>query len=109
MIPMTAAAIALPSERKRALRPSLTLSRAWPTIPRLIAAIVGPIRQLATACSSLAATTGLKLGHTASRRALALPKILLALSAGLTQEQAAKAVGINRTTLHRWREAMPEF
>jgi transposase-like protein len=57
----------------------------------------------------LAATTGLKLGHTASRSALALPKILLALSAGLTQEQAAKAVGINRTTLHRWREAMPEF
>src|SRR5436190_1809638 len=68
MTPITAAAIALPSDRKRALRPSLTLSRPYPTRPRLMAAIVGPMRQLATACRSLATTTGPKLGHEEGER-----------------------------------------
>ena len=63
---------ALPSERKREFRPSLVLSRVWPTSPRLIEAKTGPARQLAIACSTFASSTTLKMGHNARRRALLL-------------------------------------
>src|SRR4249919_2738693 len=72
MPPASPAAIAFPSDRKRTLRPSLMLNKAWPTRPRLIATSVGPSNELAIACSTLAATTTLKIGHNASKRALAL-------------------------------------
>ncbi len=50
----------------------MLLSRLCPTSPRLIEARTGPARQLAIACSSLAASTTLKIGQNASNRALAL-------------------------------------
>ena len=55
-VPITAAAVPLPSEAKRALRPSRSPIASGPTSPRLMAAIAGPSTQLATACRVAAAT-----------------------------------------------------
>ena len=63
--PSRAAAEPLPSEAKRALRPSRSPIASGPTRPRLIAAIAGPSTQLASACSVAAAVTTGKIGHSA--------------------------------------------
>ncbi len=62
---MAAAAKPLPTEAKRALRPSRSLIAMWPTNPRLIAAIAGPSTQLASACSTEPASTIGKFGSSA--------------------------------------------
>ena len=69
--PMLIAANPAPSEAKRALRPNLSLTAAWPTSPRLIAPIAGPRTQLAAECNTLASSTTAKIGHTANMSALA--------------------------------------
>ncbi len=63
--PIAAAAKPLPTEAKRALRPSRSPIAAWPTRPRLIAAIAGPSTQLASACSTDPASTIGKIGSAA--------------------------------------------
>ena len=62
-MPISAAAEPLPSEAKRALRPSRSPIARGPTRPRLIAAMAGPSTQLAVACRVAAATTTGKIGH----------------------------------------------
>ena len=63
--PIAAAARPLPTEAKRALRPSRSPIAAWPTRPRLIAAIAGPSTQLASACTTAADSTIGKTGSAA--------------------------------------------
>src|SRR5262249_43214404 len=61
--PIPAAARAAPMEANRALRPSLSAMAAWPTSPRLIAAIAGPSTQLAAEGRPLPAITPPKNGQ----------------------------------------------
>ena len=63
--PMTPAARPLPMAAKRALRPSRWLRAAWPTRPRVTAAMAGPSTELAPTCRSFAALIVAKTGHTA--------------------------------------------
>ena len=63
--PIAAAASPLPIEAKRALRPSRSPITAWPTSPRLIAAMAGPSTQLAAACRIEPASTVGKIGSAA--------------------------------------------
>ena len=63
--PIAAAARPLPIEAKRALRPSRSPIAAWPTRPRLIAAMAGPRTQLASACTTAADSTIGKTGSVA--------------------------------------------
>src|SRR5229473_389233 len=60
---MTAAERPLPTEAKRALRPSRSPIAACPTRPRLMAASAGPSTQLDAAWSTLVATTMMKIGQ----------------------------------------------
>jgi hypothetical protein len=68
--PMAAAATPLPMEAKRAFRPRRPPRAAWPTRPRLIAAITGPSTQLAPACNTRVAITTGNVGQIASASAL---------------------------------------
>jgi hypothetical protein len=61
-----------PTDAKRALRASRSLMPAWPTRPRLIAAMAGPSTQLAAACSARPNRTKRNTGQIASEIALAL-------------------------------------
>ncbi|GJE46856.1 hypothetical protein AEGHOMDF_6065 [Methylobacterium soli] len=67
---MPAAASALPSAWKLALRPRRSPARACPTRPMLIAAMAGVSTQLAAEWAAMARSTMRKFGQTASAKAL---------------------------------------
>src|SRR5467141_171285 len=88
---MTAAAVPLPSDAKRALRPNRSPIASGPTRPRLIAAIAGPRTQLAAACRVAAAATTGKIGHAAYPSAH-IPIVATARPATSRSERAASTM-----------------
>jgi hypothetical protein len=86
--PIASADSPVPSDAKRALRPSRSPISAWPTSPRLIAAIAGPSTQTAAACSVMAPSTTGKIGHIDKMNALA-PMVTMASAATSRSERAA--------------------
>src|ERR1700733_5153201 len=69
--PIAAAAMPFPTDAKRALRPNRSLMAAWPTRPRLIAAMAGPRIQLAIAWVTAAGRMTANAGCAAYAKALA--------------------------------------
>src|SRR5262249_36611668 len=87
--PMTPAASPLPIAANRALRLSLGPSAAWPTRPRVMAAIAGPSTALAPTCRSLAPQIARNTGKTAISKAEMPMPITASMAARRLDDPAA--------------------
>ncbi len=83
--PITPAARPLPTELKRALRPNRGPTAAWPTRPRVMAAMAGPSTALDATCSSLAPRMPTNDGSMAISRALTPMPITASMAALLLE------------------------